>query len=101
MATSTDPLIDFYSRGEAAPLLMEFVADAGGDPDQYGAADNSVETLLASGLGPALEIFTLNAVKAGLISDAEVVAAAQADDADWNAVSEVAQRTLVQGMTDL
>ena len=100
-AGHTETMVDFYGNADTVPLLMEFVADAGGDPDQYGAEDNSVETLLATGLGPALKTFTENAVKFGFISDATVAAAAGADDVDWNAVSEVAQRTLVQGMLDL
>ncbi len=100
-AGNTETLIEFYGHADVAPLLMEFAADAGGDPDQYGAEDNSVETLLAGGLGPALKIFTQNAVEFGFITDARVAAAAQADDVDWNAVSDVAQRTLVQGMLDL
>jgi len=99
--TNTQALVDFYSRPEATPLLVDFVADAGGDPDEYGAEDNSVETLLAAGLGPVLKIFTQRAAELGLISDADAVAAAAAEDVDWNAVAEAAERTLAAGMFDV
>jgi hypothetical protein len=97
--TDTETLIEFYGRAEVAPLLMEFAAEAGGDPDQYGSDD--VEALAGLGLAPALAIFTQQAVAFGFITDAAVAAAASADDADWSAVATVAMQAFETGMRDL
>ena len=98
-ANDTEILSEFYGRVEAAPLLMEFAADAGGDPGEYGIDD--VDTVSRDGLAAALQTFTQQAVTLGFISDAAVVTAASADDVDWTVVSEVAERTLMTGLIDL
>jgi hypothetical protein len=94
---NTDVFTEFYGRPETAPLINEFVADTGGDPDEYGGDDNTVETLVASGLGSALKIFTQRSSELGLINDPAVAVAAGADDVDWNAVAKIAERTLMHG----
>jgi hypothetical protein len=100
MATNdTEILIEFYGRAESAPLLMEFAADAGGDPDEYGIDD--VDNVPRASLAAALQTFTQQAVTLGFVTEAAVASAASADDVDWAAVSEVAERTMMTGLIDL
>ncbi len=99
--TDTSTLIDFYSRGDATPLFVDFLADAGAHPEEYGAADNSVETLLAGGMGRALAIFTRHVIDSGVIDDPAVVAASNTGDVDWDAVSAAAESAMDQGLFGL
>jgi hypothetical protein len=48
-----------------------------------------------------LRIFTQQAVTLGFITETAVANAASADDVNWAAVSEVAERTLATGFLDL
>ena len=96
-STSTQDLIDYFSRGENIPLLIELATDAGGDPEGYGAEDGSTDTL-ASTMGSALRTFTTSAVGAGLIEDARAASAARAEDVDWDAVWAAAEGTLTRGL---
>jgi hypothetical protein len=97
--SDTETLIEFYGRPENAPLIMEFVADAGGDSAEYGI--NDVDSVSPMGMASALQTFTQQAVTLGVITEAAVASASAADDVDWTVVSEVAERTLTAGFVDL
>jgi hypothetical protein len=99
-ASNTDVLVEFFSRDDSAPLIMEFLADAGGDPEEYGANDvNELST--GVGFESALKIFVQSGIELGFISEPGVTAAAAADDVEWGAVAGAVNQSLERGMTGL
>ena len=84
--TSTDTLIDFFT-GRGADLVFEFMADVGGDPEEYGLEAPDFASLTDEQTGAALEVFLQRAVGGGLVDDPDVVSALQSGDADWASVA--------------
>jgi hypothetical protein len=87
MSTSTETLIDFLTGPPGMDLVFAFMADLGGDPEEYGLDHADLASVTDAQAGSALQISLERAVGAGLVDDPDVVDALRSGDADWDSVA--------------
>jgi len=87
--TDTDRMIGFLASPEGAELLMEFLADMGGDPEDYGVDD--IAAVTSEQLGVGFKAFLQVALQRP-----ELTALVASEDIDWAQVVAYLETNLSQ-----
>jgi hypothetical protein len=89
----TDRLLSYLSGPEGTQLVLDIVADIGGDAEEYGIGD--VTAVNAVSMSAALKYGLEMAAESALIGD-EAKSLVESDDVDWSRVTEQVDAILIQ-----
>ena len=94
---ATDRVAAFFTAPENHSLVFDWLAEVGGDPDQYGFDEiPETEAQIADSLKTFVQTFGVH----GLVAP-EIAALADSSDVDWIEVTRMIDATFTEGPVNL